>query len=76
MGGGRSSRPLDKRWVCLQKNFFGPIGPQFGLEIRWGGGGGGVPRAPPLDPPLNLASPFRPLAGTGNGNFIYRRYFL
>ena len=47
MGGG-SSRPLDKRWACLQKNFFGPFGPQFGLEIRWGGGG---PRAPPLDPP-------------------------
>ena len=71
--GGGSSRPLDKGWAGLQKNFFGPFGPQFGLEIRWGGG---VPRAPPLDPPLNLASPFRPLAGTGNGNFIYRRFIL
>ena len=34
----------------LKKTFFRPFGPQFGLKMR--GGGGGVPRAPPLDPPL------------------------
>ena len=67
--GGCASRPLDKRWACLQKNFFGPFGPQFGLEIRLGGGGS-------QGPSLGSATPFRPLAGTGNGNFIYRRYFL
>ena len=36
----------------LQKNFFWPFGPQFGLiigGIRRGSG----PRAPPLDPPLH-----------------------
>ena len=34
----------------LKKYFFPSFGAQFGLKIR--GGGGGVPRAPPLDPPL------------------------
>ena len=33
-----------------QKNFFRHFGPKFGLKIR--GGGGWVPRAPFLDPPL------------------------
>ena len=42
---------------CLQKNFFRRLEPQFGLEIRGGGGVGGggagqALRAPPLDPPL------------------------
>ena len=37
----------------LQKVFFRPFGPQFGLKIR--GGGGRAPRAPPLDPPLVLS---------------------
>ena len=30
--------------------FFRPLRPQFSLKIS--GGGGGVPRGPPLDPPL------------------------
>ena len=34
----------------LEKTFFRPFGPQFGLKMR--GGGGWIPRAPPLDPPL------------------------
>ena len=33
----------------LKKTFFRPFGPQFGLKMM---GGGWVPRAPPLDPPL------------------------
>ena len=37
----------------LQKNFFRPFGPQFGLKIEEGGR---APRAPTLDPPLLLAS--------------------
>ena len=39
---------------CLQKNFFRRLEPQFGLEIRGGGGGGmgQALRATPLDPPL------------------------
>ena len=40
---GRSSRPLEKRRPGLQKNFFWPFGPLFGLKIRGGGGGGGLP---------------------------------
>ena len=36
----------------LQKVFFRPFGPQFGLKIR---GGARAPRAPPLDPPLVLS---------------------
>ena len=40
-GGGGGGSP---------KIFFGPFGPQFGVEIRGGGGAG--PRAPPLNPPL------------------------
>ena len=36
----------------LKKYFFQSLGPQFGLKIRGGGGGGQVPQAPPLDPPL------------------------
>ena len=34
-----------------KKNFFWPIGPQFRLKVK-GGGGSRVPRAPPLDPTL------------------------
>ena len=34
----------------VQKNFFQPFRPQFGLKIR--GGGGWVLQAPPLDQPL------------------------
>ena len=50
-GGGRgSSRPWDKGEDRSPKNFFRPFGPQFHLKIR--GVGGGPPRAPPLDPPL------------------------
>ena len=30
----------DIRRSGLQKYFFQPFGPQFGLKIRWGGGGG------------------------------------
>ena len=49
-GGARSSRPLDKGGTGLQKNFFQPFGPQYGLKIREGGPP--PPPAPPLDPPL------------------------
>ena len=40
-GGGRSSRPLDKRrggggGGDRQKKFFRPFGPQFGLKIKGG----------------------------------------
>ena len=49
-GGWGSSRPLDK-WggagVGLQKIFFWPFRPQFGLKIR-----GATPPAPSLDLPL------------------------
>ena len=37
IGGGGwvgSSRPLEKWGAGLQKNFFPPFGPQFGLKIR------------------------------------------
>ena len=54
-GRARSSRS----WDCgggggggLQKIFFRPFGPRFGLKIEEGAG----PRAPTLDPPLLLAS--------------------
>ena len=36
-GGGRSSRPLDKAGVGLQKFFFQLFGPQFGLKTRGAG---------------------------------------
>ena len=49
-GGGGSSRPRDNGWPGLKKNFSPPFGPYFRLKIR--GGGWRVPRAPPLDPPL------------------------
>ena len=45
-GGGWSSRPLDEGGGGLQKQFFRPFGPQFGLKIRGREGGA---RAPPLD---------------------------
>ena len=32
--------------------FFRPLRPQFSLKISGVGGGVGVPRVPPLDPPL------------------------
>ena len=44
-----ASRPPDKEGGGLKNNFFRPFGPQFDLKIR---GGGRVPRAPPLDPPV------------------------
>ena len=56
---GRSCRPIDKWEGAWSPNdFFRPLaGSQFGLKIRWGGGGGrwgvggGGGRAS-LDPPL------------------------
>ena len=36
----------------LQKIFFRPFGPHFGLKIRWAL----APLTPPLDPPLKIAS--------------------
>ena len=49
VGGGGSSRPLDKGGGRSPKNSFSAFGPQFGLKRSGGGGGGG---APLLDPPL------------------------
>ena len=46
--GGRLSRPLDNGEHGVQKNFFRPFGPQFGLKVR-----GVDPRVPSLDPPLS-----------------------
>ena len=61
-GGGRSSRSQDKGGPGLQKISFRPVGPQFGLKIKWGGGG---PTAPPLDPPLHFENDEnRPVAPT------------
>ena len=37
----------------LQKNFFGPFGPQFGLIIRRRSAPRHPPPPHPLDPPLN-----------------------
>ena len=54
-GGGRgwgwSSRPLDKVRGVVSKNVFRPFGPQFDLKM----GVWAVPRAPPLDPPLQCS---------------------
>ena len=36
----------------LQKIFFGPFGPHFGIKIRRGGEGRRALRAPSVDPPL------------------------
>ena len=36
--GGQLSRPLDNGEPGLQKNFFRPFGPQFGLKVRGGVG--------------------------------------
>ena len=44
----RSSRPLDKGGPSLQKKFFWPFGPQFGLKIRGDGRLGTL--SPSLDP--------------------------
>ena len=50
---GRSFRPLNKEGRGgLQKIFFRPFGPHFGLNIRWAL----APLTPPLDPPLKIAS--------------------
>ena len=40
---------------AVSKTFFGLFGPEFGLNIRGGEGGGGT--GPPLDPPLNRKAP-------------------
>ena len=45
-GGGQSSDPDIRGGPVLQKKFFRPFGPQFGLKMSGRG------RAPPLDPPL------------------------
>ena len=44
-GGGQSSRPWDKGGGGLQKDFFRPFGPQFGLKIRGAGPPGTSPRS-------------------------------
>ena len=51
----------------LQKCFFQPFGPHFGLKIR---GGGRVPRASPLDPPLYHDIRF-PVVGIDPGLVVY-----
>ena len=63
------SRPTDKGrggggGGGLQKNFFRPFGPQFGLKLK----GGRAPRAPPLDPPQHFENDEnRPVAPTRLG---------
>ena len=42
-----------ERGTCLQKKFFRPFGPQFGLTIKRGGGPPGP--SPPLDLQLHLS---------------------
>ena len=50
-GGGGGGQPNPEiRGARSQKICFRSLGPHFGLKIR----GGHVPRAPPLDPPLEL----------------------
>ena len=49
-GGGGGHPDPEIRGARPQKICFRPLGPHFGLKIR----GGHVPRAPPLDPPLEL----------------------
>jgi len=44
-GGGRRGPVTQKGWTWAQKKIFRPFGPQFGLNIRGGGGG---PWAPSL----------------------------
>ena len=50
---GRGGGGGGKRGACLQKKFFQPFGPQFGLTIKGGGGPPGP--SPPLDLPLHLS---------------------
>ena len=47
-GSGHPDPLIRGEGIGLQKNFFRPFGPQFGLKIR-----GATPQAPLLDPPLN-----------------------
>ena len=45
-GGGGNSDPEIREGPVSPKNFFRPFGPQFGLKIRAGGGGGACPPGP------------------------------
>ena len=49
-GGGVSGHPDPEIGRGQSQNFFSPFGPQFGLKIRVGRGGG-----PSLDPPLKFS---------------------
>ena len=53
MGGGWSSRPLDKGGAGHPPKLFWPFGPQFGVKI-----GGWPPRAPPWICYCDKATPF------------------
>ena len=57
-GGPCHPDPEIMRGSSLQKSFFRPFGPQFGLKIE--GGGGRARRAPPLDPPLECGREEKP----------------
>ena len=52
-GGGGGGGGAGKGGTCLQKKFFRPFGPQFGLTIKRGGGPPGP--SPPLDLQLHLS---------------------
>ena len=51
-GGGHPDSEIRGGGGGLQKIFFGPFGPHFGIKIRRAGGGRRALRAPPVDPPL------------------------
>ena len=51
-GPGHRDPEIEEVGEGARKIFVWPFGPQFGLKMEWGGGGrGGTPGAPPLDPP-------------------------
>ena len=51
-GGGAVIQTLRKGGAGSKKILFRPLGPQFGLKLREGRRQ--EPRAPPLDPPLEV----------------------
>ena len=50
-GPGHRDPEIEEVGEGARKIFVWPFGPQFGLKMERGWGGGGTPGAPPLDPP-------------------------